>query len=307
MKTILQASMAFSLASVICLSCGSSALAGRPGGGGSGTPPDIQVAYRLPDGKGVKLVVSNENGANQMTLYKSSTSFRFDLAPRGQQQIAIVDGSTRRLKLLDYSVSSGVYVPGTITDLGEAATSGAVDFSPDGTKIAYACCGSSSDQLVVLDLGTGDKTVWAQGNYFWDIAWFRGGSSIAYSTLIPLEVREVIAPMAAPELLYTGSAGQLDIDSARTNPNQLVISNNDSGSGVIGLWEAGTGFVDSNLANSTKSWQGTLNCDDTKLAYMGVQNNSGSQAFYVLDRNTGINTLVSKSSNILLQFWPTCN
>ena len=36
------------------------------------------------------------------------------------------------------------------------------------------------------------------------------------------------------------------------------------------------------------------------------QNTSGSQAFYVRELDTGITTLVSKNSNILLQFWPTC-
>ena len=244
-----------------------------------------------------------------MTLYKSSTSFRFDLAPRAQQQIAIVDGSPRTLKLLNYSVNtSGVYVPGAINSLGNAGTSGSVDFSPDGTKIAYACCGNDSNQLMVHDIATGTKTVWAEGPYFWDITWFRGGASIVYSTLLPLEVREVTAPMAEPQLLYsTGPGGQLDVDSARTNPNQLVISYNDAqGSGRIGLWEDGTGMVNPDLASSAKSWQGTLNCDDKKLAYMGVQNASGSQAFYVRELNSGITTLVSKNSNILLQFWPTC-
>ena len=272
----------------------------------SDTSP-INVAYRLPDGKGTKLVVSTESGANQMTLYKSSSSFRFDLAPRAQQQIAIISISDFRLRLLDYTVQAGVYVPGTLTDLGPAALGGGVDFSPDGTKVAFACCGQASDQLIVLDLATGTRTVWAEGPFFWDIAWFRGGSSIAYSTTIPLEVREVTAPMAAPQLLYTASAGQLDIDSARTNPNQLVISNNDSGFGRIGLWEDGVGLVNADLANSNKSWQGTLNCTDNKLAYMGVQNNSGSQAFYIRDLTTNGTTLVSKNSNILLQFWPTCN
>ena len=268
-----------------------------------------QVAYRLPDGRGTKLVVSAESGANQMTLYKSSTSFRFDLAPRGQQRIAIVDGSPRTLKLLNYIINTfGVYVPGAIDPLGGAGTSGAVDFSPDGTKIAYACCGNDSNQLMVHDIATGAKTLWAEGPYFWDIAWFRDGASIVYSTLLPLEVREVTAPMAEPQLLYsTGPGGQLDVDSARTNPNRLVISYNDAqGSGRIGLWEDGTGMVDPDLASSAKSWQGTLNCEDKRLAYMGVQNTPGSQAFYVRELISGITTLVSKNSNILLQFWPTC-
>jgi hypothetical protein len=281
----------------------SAAFAAKPPPPPPQSPPDIQVAYRLPDGKGTKLVLSNENGANQMTLYKASTTFRFDIAPRAQQQIAIVDNSMRTLRLLNYSVNtSGVYTAGSIANLGPAGSSGSVDFSPDGTKIAYACCGTDNDQLIVHDLVTGEKTVWAQGIYYFDIAWFRGGSSIVYTTVIPLEIREVTAPMAAPQLLYTESQGQLDVDSARTNPNRLVINHNDhNGNTRVGLWEAGVGFIDENLANRTQAWWGTLNCDDTKLGY------SGSGAFYVLDLNTGIDTLVSKKANIMLQFWPTCS
>ena len=274
------------------------------------TPPDIQVAYRLPDGKGTKLVVSTESGANQMTLFRSSGSFAFDLAPRGQMKVAILDGQPLRLKVLNYSVNtSGVYVPGTITTLGPAGPSSAVDFSPDGTKIAYTCCaGSDPQQLLVRDILAGTDTVWAEGAFYMDVAWFRGGASIAYSTLLPLEVREVTAPMATPVLLHSGSQGQFNIDAARTAPNQnqLVISHNDNqGNGRIGLWENGS-FINADLVNSNKSWQGTLNCTDTKLAYMGVQNTSGSQAFYIRDLNSGSTTLVSKNSNILLQFWPTC-
>jgi Tol biopolymer transport system component len=272
-------------------------------------PPSINVAYRLPDGKGTKLVVSTESGASQMTLYRlSGGSFTFDLAPRGQQQIAIVDGPTGVLKLLSYDLNtSGVYVPGTIEILEPSGVTGPVDFNPDGSKVAYSCCGNSGTrQIIVQDVSTHEKIPWAEGSHFFDISWFRGGTSIVYSTAIPLAVREVTAPMAQPQLLYSTSPGQtLDVESARTNPNRLVISLNDSGTGRIGLWENG-GFINADLANSNKSWQGTLDCTDTKLAYMGVQNSSGSQAFYIRDLNSGGTTLVSRNSNILLQFWPTC-
>ena len=272
-------------------------------------PADIQVAYRLPDGKGTKLVVSTEGGANQMTLYRSAGSFSFDLAPRGQQQIAIVDGPAGALKLLNYSVNtSGVYVPGTFDVLEPTGVLGPVDFSPDGSQIAYTCCGNSGTrQLIVQDLSSHVKTVWAEGSHFFDISWFRDGASIVYSTAIPLEVREVSAPMTPSQLLYSVGQGQtLDVESANTNPNRLVISLNDSGTGRIAFWDDGSGIVNPDVVNSNKSWQGTLNCTDTKLAYMGVQNTSGSQAFYVRELNSGNTTLVSKNSNILLRFWPTC-
>ena len=284
----------------------SPSLGAKPGS----SPANPQIAYRLLSGNSVKLIVADENNANASTLYSSPNSFTFDLAPRAQRQIAIVDGagSAAALKLLTYSTSgSGTFVPSNVQTLGPARSGSAIDFSPDGTKIAYACCSDGEkEQLVVYELTTGTTTVWAESPYFWDISWFRDGASIAYATLIPLEINELAGPGSAPQLLYSGGRGELYLDSARTNADQLVISYNDgSGAARIGLWQSGS-FLNPDLANSARSWQGTLNCTDQKLAYMGTQNNSGSQAFYVRDLTTGINSLVSKNSNILLQFWPTC-
>lgn len=299
--------MRYALAAVIgSILFSTLAFAGKP----PASTPNPEIAYRVLSGNSVKLMVANENGTNASSLYTSSTSFRFDLAPRAQRQIAIVDGPSNStvLKLLTYTINgSGVFVPSTVQTLGPARSGSYSDFSPDGTKIAYACCSNgTTEQLVVHDLITGTKTVWAEGTFFWDISWFRNGASIAYATLLPLEVHELTAPGATPQLLYSNGQGELYIDSARTNADQLVISYNDtSGAARIGLWQPG-GFVNSDLANSARSWQGTLNCSDNKLAFMGVQNTSGSQAFYVRDLNTGQNSLVSKNSNILLQFWPTC-
>jgi len=53
--------------------------------------------------------VSNEDGTNLTTLYKSPAPIRIDLAPRGQHQIAITDDKT--LKLLTFDVNgSGAFV-----------------------------------------------------------------------------------------------------------------------------------------------------------------------------------------------------
>lgn len=274
------------------------------------SPPNPEIAYRFFGGNSNKLIVANENGTNASSLYSSTTAFRFDLAPRAQRQIAIIDGPANAtvLKLLTYAVNgSGVFVTTNVEVLGPARSGSYVDFSPDGTKIAYACCSDGeNEQLVVHDLTNNSKTAWGQSSFYWDISWYRNGNSIAYATLQPLEIRELTSPGASPQLLYSHGQGQLYIDSARTNGDRLVISYSDAnGSARVGLWQPG-GFVISDLANSARSWQGTLNCNDTKLAYMGVQNTSGSQAFYIRNLGTGQTSLVSKESNILLQFWPTC-
>lgn len=269
--------------------------------------PDLGL--RLPNGKGTKLVFANENGSNQMTIYTTSTSFNFDLAPRGQRQVAIVDGSSSAsvLKLLTYDINSGVYAQSGLQTLAPARRGSNVDFSPDGTKIAYVCCSNgTTEKLVVYDLTDSSITEWASDEYFWDFAWYKDGSAIAYSKLLPLALYGLSGPGATPQLLYSGR-GELNVDAAHTDPEALVLSYNDtSGDARVGLWKNGS-FVDSDLANSALSFRGSLNCDDKRLVYGGVQNTSGSQAFYVRDLTTGSTTLTSKNSNVMPQFWPTCS
>jgi hypothetical protein len=254
-------------------------------------------------------IVANENNTNAATLYTSPTSFFFDVAPRAQRQIAISTGrgAASKLSLLTYAVTgSGTFATSGIVDLTSAREGTRIDFSPDGTKIAYACCfDGTNETLAVYDLDTGAITPWATGPFFWDFAWFRDGASIAYSTIAPTQLHELTGPGATPQLLYSGQ-GEINVDSSRIDPDRLVVSYNDtSGNARTGLFKGGA-FVDPDIANSARSWQGTLNCTDTKLAYMGVQNTSGSQAFYIRELSSGITSQVSKNSNILLQFWPTC-
>ncbi len=303
MRRFVTAAIGFSL--VLTLAA---AKPGGGGGGGSAPPPNPQIAYRLLSGKTVKLVVANEDNSNQATLYSSPRSFTFDLAPRSQRQIALSTGSgaTAKLSLLSYDVTgSGTFATTGIVDLAPARDITRMDFSPDGRKIAYACCfDGTNETLAVYNLDDGTVTPWATGPFFWDFAWFRDGNSIAYSSHNPASLYELTGPGAEPILLYSGH-GEINVDSSRQFSGRLVVSYNDyPGDARIALWE--DGIIDPDLASSNRSWQGTLSCDDTKLAYMGVQNTSGSQAFYIRDLSTGLTSMVSKNSNILLQFWPTC-
>ncbi len=297
---------AFGLSLVVTLAA---AKPGGGGGGGSTPPPNPQIAYRLLSGKSVKLVVANEDNSNQATLYASPRSFFFDLAPRSQRQIAISTGTgaSSKLSLLSYDVTgSGTFATTGIVDLAPAREGTRIDFSPDGRRIAFACCFDGiNETLAVYDLDTGTVTPWATGPFFWDFAWFREGNSIAYSSHNPASLYELTGPGAEPILLYSGQ-GEINVDASRQFSGRLVVSRNEyPGDARIGLFEDGA-FIDDDIAVSNRSWQGTLSCDDNKLAYMGVQNTSGSQAFYIRDLNTGLTSMVSKNSNILLQFWPTC-
>ena len=300
------------VAAAILLSFASPMMAAKPpsggGGGGGGSAANHQIAYRSFSGQTVKLMFANENGSSAVSLYSSPAAFRFDLAPRADKRVAIVSGqgAAGRLYVLNYVPNTFGGYTTSLQDLTEARSGGNPDFSPDGTKIAYPCCwDGTNEKLAVYDLTDGSITYWASGPYFWDIAWFRDGASIAYSS--ERSLYEVAGPGAQPQFLFTGHpGGELNVDAGREDNDMLVVSYNDlSGDARIGLWKGGS-MTNPDIANSARSWQGTLSCDDKKLAYMGNQSNSNSQAFYIRTLATGTTTQVSKNSNILLQFWPTC-
>lgn len=278
----------------------------------SGSTPDQQVGYRVLSGKSIKLMLANEDGTNASSVYSSPTSFRFDLGPRGEGKIAIVDGATNAATL--YLVSTSISGSGTLTGstpvpLTAARRGSNIDFSPDGTKIAYVCCSDGTNEtLAVYDVASREVTPWATGPYFWDVNWFRNGNSLVYSTYGPSEVYEVSAPLAQPQLLFRArpdGGGEVVHDAVHNDPNALLLSYNDTaGHARIGIWSATTGqFVEDDLANSTVSFNGNLNCSDTKLAYLGAANSSGMQVWYIRDLTTGLDTKFLRDSSIFLQYW----
>ena len=95
------------------------------------------------------------------------------------------------------------------------------------------------------------------------------------------------------------------IDAVHNDPNALLLSYNDTaGHARIGIWSATTGqFVEDDLASSTISFNGNLNCSDTKLAYLGAANSSGIQVWYIKDLTTGLTSKFLRDSNIFLQYW----
>jgi len=298
-------------AAFVILLCGT-AIAGKPSGGGGGSPPpNPDIAYEQLSGNSNKLIVSASNGTNASTLYTGASAFRFDLGPRSQRQIALVDSTVgATVRLLTYSqTGTGAFATTSNVSLTAARRGSNVDFSPDGTKLAYACNpnGIDSEQLCVYDLSTQAVTVWGSDSFYWDLAWFRNGTSVVYSTEDSdgmSRLHEIAGPGQAPQVIFT-TRGDLDLDASRTNPNALVLSYHDSaGNAVIGLWQDGN-FIDPNLAHSSVGFYGELSCDDKQLVYLGPPNTSPD--WYIRDLTTGLSTTFSKQYLHWVQFWPTCS
>jgi hypothetical protein len=270
-----------------------------------------QVAYTVLAGNGTELRVTNEDGTNSATLYKSATAINIDTAPRAQHQIGFTEGGA--LKLLTYGVSgSGAFQTTSVATLYDAGAGGAnrvdfLDFSPDGSKIAFSAGGGT--RLMVYDLATNSASTWTTDIWVGDMTWHAG--AIAYIGAIdPQDPSQHVFEVAGPgaprvDLL---SERELDLlDSSRTDPDALVVTYNRTGSSgpLVGLWKAGS-YVDDNLGHGTFTDWGTLNCDDTKLMYATPDRN-GQAIWYIRNLSNGLNSLYTKTVRVRhTQFWPTC-
>jgi Tol biopolymer transport system component len=305
--------MGYSKAALACL-VASTLIGAKPPSGSV----DPQVAYVILTGPGFEVRVSNEDGTNLTTLYKSPAPVRMDLAPRGQRQIALTDD--KALKLLTYGVNgSGAFVTtGVQTLYTDATRLYYVDMSPNGRKITFAA--NNGQDLMVYDLdqaaGPSNPQKWTTTSYVWDLTWFRNGNAIAFvvpaSSTQRYDLYEIGGPGETPTLIH--SERNIDmLDASRTNANGLVLSYNDlAGNALIGLWEAPTasdpdgGYLQTNLTNRSVAFKGSLNCDDSKLAY-GAPDKNGQTVWYIRNLNQNSDRLYTKTPRVnWTQFWPTC-
>ena len=276
--------------------------AARPPSG----PVDPEVAYVVLTGPGFELRVTNEDGTGAATIYKSTAPIRYDLAPRDQRKIVMVDGG-RTLKLLTYDIGGNggftniqVQTLHTTTKLMNSP-----DFSPDGSKVAVG----AEDELVVYDLESGTAQTWTTSSYIWDLAWYKDGNAIAFieppnggSTASLFEISSLGG--AQTHLVTLRNIDQ--VDAYRESPNALLLSYNDAaGNALIGRWEGGT-LSPSNLANRAVAFKASLNCDDSKLVY-GAPDKSGSTVWYIRDLIQNSDRLYTKTPRAnWTQMWPTC-
>ena len=289
------------------LCAASIALIGGKPSSGSVNP---QVAYTVLAGNGTELRVTNEDGTNSATLYKSSTAINIDTAPRAQHQIAITEGGA--LKLLTYGVSgSGAFQTTNVQTLYDAGAGGTnridwLDFSPDGSKIAFSAGGGT--RLMVYDITTNSASQWATDIYVGDVAWHSG--AVAYIGVInptdPSQHLFEVAGPGAPRADLLSERGLDMVDSSRTDAATLVVTYNRGPGPLIGLWKVGS-YLDENLGHGTFTDWGTLNCDDTKLIYATPDRN-GQAVWYIRNLGNGLTSLYTKTPRVRrTQYWPTCS
>jgi hypothetical protein len=277
--------------------------AGKPGS----ATFEPEVAYTILTGS-TELRITDITGSKSATLYSVRQNINFDLAPRAQHQIVFSEGNA--LKLLTYSVdSSGVSTLNIATIYSAGAERiDAVDFSPDGSRVAFV---QGSKKLMVLDLTqpTIPPVKWTEDSVFIGrIAWYKGGSAIAYVGPIGTSPDQYVFEVAGEGATPTALLHEINvdmIDASHTDPDALVVTYNRNPGPRVGLWKAG-GYVNETLAGNAFSDFGRLNCDDSKLIF-GAPDQKGQLIWYIRNLPSGPNTLYTKTLRVRnAQFIPTC-
>ena len=268
-----------------------------------------EIAYTILTGS-TELRVTDASGTKTATLYSVRQNIDIDLAPRSQRQIAFSELNS--LKLLTYAVDSG----GVRTTKVETLYTGPtriddVDFSPDGTKIAFA---QNFGKLLVFDVtkpaSATNPVEWTSdpNGFIGQVTWYKGGTAIAYmgplGTGADQVVYEITGPGAPPTSLV--QERQFDsVDAAHADPDALVVTYNRNPGPRVGLWKAG-GYVTESLAGDVFSDFGSLNCDDTKLVY-GTPDSKGQLIWRIRTLPNGPDVLYTKTLRVRqTQFMPTC-
>ena len=281
------------------------AIAGKPGS----ITFEPELAYTILTGS-TELRVTDATGVKSATLYSIRQNVDIDLSPRAQRQIAM--GELNTLKLLTYSVdSTGVKTTAVVTLYTGAARIDDVDFSPDGSKIAFT---EGFTRLMVFDLsqpaGPTNPSQWASdpGGFISQATWYKGGTAIAYVGPLGASADQYVFEVAGPGATPTALLHEVNIDmidASRTDPDALVVTYNRNAGPRVGLWKAG-GYVNESLTGNVSSDFGSLNCDDTKLVY-GTPDSKGQLIWRIRTLPNGPDVLYTKTLRVRqTQFMPIC-
>lgn len=280
------------------------AVGGKPGS----TTFEPELAYTILTGS-TELRVTDATGAKSATLYSVRQNIDIDLSPRTQRQIAI--GELNTLKLLTYRVdSTGVKTTSVVPLYTGSARIDDVDFSPDGSKIAFA---EGFGKLMVFDIfqpaGATNPVEWTSDpDFIGQVTWYKGGAAIAYMGPLGTGSDQVIYEITGPGMTPTPllQEPQFDaIDASRKDPNALVITYNRNPGPRVGLWKGGA-YINEALAGNVFSDFGSLNCDDTKLVY-GTPDSKGQLIWRIRTLPNIADVLYTKTLRVRqAQFVPTC-
>ena len=268
-----------------------------------GAPPavDPELAYVDTRPRFSELKLANEDLTGAFMIFRSTVAGqmpRYDLSPRGQNQVAVTSGGIARL--LTWS-STGSAVSVTSAPLLTSATgASSVSFSADGSRIAVVYHGDS--KVRIFDAATRQElAAWPVSGVQW-MAYYPSGTALIMwrdaSTSAPGLAE--LSPTTGQLTSYPFPANdQSRIDSGRTS-DSVLISYVANGVPIIGRWEAGT-LVQPRIADGGDPH---YKCDESRIVYRA---NGSRPSTYIY--NTGSNSTNVLTNNADVQrvdYMPTC-
>jgi hypothetical protein len=282
-----------------------SALAGKPGGGGTGTYSP-EIAYTSNQGSAWSVYLANADGTNPVAVYsrRSGSVGRVDFVPGsgptgGQLVFQPTLGS---ISVLKYTASaSGIKVISIIPLVTEQSLLvSSVDVSPDGNYVLYKVAnGGNTSTLKVIQISNLAVSTVSTG-YYREAVWSGDANLMRIAVSIGYGVSTGGLPRIEmftlnPDFSFKTSVAiygpctdctSIDIEFARTQDNVLF---GVAGGASSGMWDV------SSTGGSTVSYGGgnfpCFNANDTKIYYK-----NGSSVLYALDVGTSTNTKVSAGS-----------
>jgi Tol biopolymer transport system component len=196
------------------------------------------VAYTKMSGTTLSIFLANEDGSRAVPVYSTKKAIgAIDIAPGGGR---IAFSQPDGLRVLSYTASNSGIAVGSITLL-DSGIVGAVDFSPDGSRIIYAVhptTASTKEIRVVSATGgahttlmTGDNGNTVIGE---DVAWLRSGVSFVFTQHFASDLRTElrgasvdswggVTPWPTPLLVTAGEISEIaEVSTARTKDAVLT-------------------------------------------------------------------------------------
>lgn len=265
--------------------------------------------------------LANENGTAAVLLHRSADSFpSFDVAPLSRRSAVIIEkpGSTYRLILRTWTQepNGGAITVAPPRTLVEGDGLFYPDFSPDGSKVAFAqwTGAGSAYNLMTLDLASGVASAVGVADQPFHLRWSATGDALYYAshrqvtgetyTSAYTAYRQPITGEPPQQLFEKPNIERWDILRDGTDGLILNYSAPDTGPTIpFAIWDG------TSLAKVYPNLTGTYphyTCQNTKLLYQSYSKTGNRGPYKVYTPATESDVIYTRDNNVRLADWVPC-
>lgn len=257
----------------------------------------VDTKTRYPE---IKLANGDLTGA--FVVFRSVAEYmmpRYDLSPRGQNQVAVTNGGAAEIVTWSSNGSTVTITKEPLSVPGGRA--GSVSFSPDGTRIAVFY--DNDYKMRIFDAATRQVLSEWPVPFVSSMTYYGDGSKIAFITYGQPSIFELDVATGAVSS-YPFALGKLEHLGDGHGSNALVVTYRlDEAipeSLYFGRWEAGV-MVHERIA---QGWDAKYNCSETRIVYRATGMHPPT---YIYNVTSNSGSLLTKNSEVRrVDYVPTC-